>query len=109
MDLITVARFSNYFGMYVVKGRLEAEGIECYAANEHVITMSPMNDIAFGHIRLQVAETDVAAAQEILRDTHISNTGSVTGFNVIERVRQETSPLRIVLLILLAIMLILFI
>lgn len=107
MDFVTIARFSNSFDMYVVKGRLEADGIECFVRDEHTITAIPIYDIALGGIKLQVREADVDAAKEILKTVSYNDSGSVTGFNLMENTKKETKPLRILMLILLALLMLL--
>lgn len=88
MDFVTIARFSNSFDMHVVKGRLEADGITCFVRDEHTITANPMYDIALGGIKLQVQEKDVAAAQELLKDIHYEDSGSMTTFNPYKKASQ---------------------
>ncbi len=93
--------------MHVVKGRLEADGIECFVRDEHTITAIPVYDIALGGIKLQVREQDVEAAKEILKTVSYNDSGSLTGFNVFENAKKETTPLRIFLVILLALLMLL--
>lgn len=104
MDLVTIARFSSYFDAHVIKGRLEAEDIVCFLTDEHQVTINPMYDIALGGIKLKVAENDVELAKEILKTTSYNDSGSISGFNVINKVKQESSALRILLLIILAVL-----
>lgn len=94
--------------MHVVKGRLEADGIECFVRDEHTITTIPIYDIALGGIKLQVQEKDVEAAKEILKTVSYNDSGSLSSFNVFNNTKKETSPLRIFLIILLAILMLLF-
>lgn len=110
MDFVTVARFSNSFDMHVIKFRLENEGIECFVRDEHTITANPLYDIPMGGIKLQVMEKDLEAAREILKDASYNDSGSISTFNIFSKTQNETSPLRIVLLVVFALlMLLLFI
>lgn len=106
MNFVTVARFSSSFDMHVIRGRLEADGIKCFVMDEHTITANPMYDIMLGGIKLKVMEQDVEAALEILKDTSFNDSGSISGFNLINRVKKETSIWRIIILILMFLLLI---
>lgn len=108
MDFVTIARFSNAFDMHVVKGRLEADGIECFVRDEHTITAIPIYDIALGGIKLQVREADVEAAKEILKTVTYEDSGSISTFNVFNATKKESSALRIILIILFALLCLLF-
>lgn len=108
MDFVTVATFSSYFDAYLIKGRLEHEGIRCFIKDENAVTINPMYDIAMGGIKLQVPENEVELAIEILKDTSYNETGSITTFNVFDKVRKEKRPLRIILIILFALLILFF-
>ena len=109
MDFVTVARFSNSFDMHVIKGRLEADGIPCFVRDEHTITAQPFYDIALGGIKLQVQEKDVEAANEILKDVHYEDSGSITGFNPYKKFREADGLLAKVLVVIAVLFLLLFI
>lgn len=65
-QLITIAAFSQPIEAHLVKTRLESEGIECFLANEHIVTMNWLWSNAVGGVELQVKESDVEKATEIL-------------------------------------------
>ncbi len=67
--LVTVATFPDALKARIVKGRLEAEGILCFIADEHTITNQPYLTMAQGGVRLQVQENDSVRAEEIIRVT----------------------------------------
>ncbi len=69
MQLVTIAVFALAFNAQVVKGRLEADGIECYIQDEHTVQVNPMLNNALGGIKLQVKDTDVPLAVSLLRQT----------------------------------------
>lgn len=63
--LITIATFHQPFEAHIVKGRLEAEGVECFVQDEAVAQMV-LYAPAIGGAKLQVRESDAARAAEIL-------------------------------------------
>ncbi len=67
--LVTIATFPDALKARIVKGRLEAEGILCFIADEHTITNQPYLTMIHGGVRLQVQENDTARAEEIIRVT----------------------------------------
>jgi hypothetical protein len=67
--LVTIATFPDALKARIVKGRLEAEGILCFIADEHTITNQPYLTMIHGGVRLQVQENDLARAEEIIRIT----------------------------------------
>jgi hypothetical protein len=64
--LITIATFPDALKAQIMRGRLEAEGIPAFIADEHTITNQPYLYMAYGGVRLQVAEQDQDRAQAIL-------------------------------------------
>lgn len=68
MSLVTIASFSNAFNMHVVKGRLETEGIPCFAKDEHTVSTNPLYAVALGGIKLQVREEDAPEALRIMAE-----------------------------------------
>jgi len=65
--LLTIATFINPLEAHIVRGRLEAEGIETYVAHEHHIWANWFLSTALGGVKLQVKPEDVLRAGEILR------------------------------------------
>lgn len=65
--LITIAVFAVAFHAQLLKGRLEADGIECYIQDEHTVQVNPVLSNALGGIKLQVKEEDVPLAVNLLR------------------------------------------
>jgi hypothetical protein len=64
--LITIATFPDALKAQIMRGRLEAEGIPAYIADEHTITNQPYLYMAYGGVRLQVAEQDQNRAQAVI-------------------------------------------
>ncbi len=104
MDLVTVARFSNSFDLHVIKGKLEHEGIPCYTKDEQTVTIDPLLEVAVGGIKLQVADTDVERANEILKDSYLGNSGSIYTFNLQNKLKGETNALKILLAVIFALL-----
>jgi hypothetical protein len=65
-DAVTVATFWNAPEAYMVRARLEAEGIRAYVADElaTMVTWGLLNNS--GGVKLQVAEKDAERAREVL-------------------------------------------
>ena len=64
--LITITSYSEPIEAYIVKGRLEAEGIPAFIANEHHISLSWYLSHALGGVKIQVHIKDKNKAEEIL-------------------------------------------
>ena len=50
----------------MVRVRLEDEGIECLVPDEFTVIMNPLYSNAVGGVRLQVRESDIERAKEVL-------------------------------------------
>lgn len=64
--LITVAAYSFPYEADLAKGRLEAEAIPAFVADEHTVHIDWLYSNAIGGIKLQVPESDAIRAKEIL-------------------------------------------
>ena len=67
MKLVTLYTFQNPFEVQVVKGRLEAEGIESFIIDEN--TNYTIGPTILEGARLQVKEEDYPKAKHILEKT----------------------------------------
>lgn len=65
--LVTIAVFTLAFHAQLLKGRLEADGIESYVQDEHTVSANPVFNNALGGVKLQVKEEDVPLAVNLLR------------------------------------------
>jgi hypothetical protein len=65
--LITIATFTNPLEAHIVRGRLQAEGIETSVAHEHHIWANWFLSTALGGVKLQVRPEDAQRAEEVLR------------------------------------------
>jgi DNA-directed RNA polymerase subunit RPC12/RpoP len=64
--LITVLTVTYPHELIVIRGRLESEGIACFAQDELTVQVNPFYSNAIGGIKLQVRESDYSKAVEIL-------------------------------------------
>jgi hypothetical protein len=53
----------------IIRGRLEAEGIFCFVKDELTVQVNPFYSNAIGGVKLQVLESDLNRAIEILKET----------------------------------------
>ena len=68
---VIVARFDTMPEAHIAMGRLEAEGIEAWLADEHLVQTDWLYSIAVGGIKLQVRPEQAQRAMQIL-DTDYS-------------------------------------
>lgn len=66
-NFVTVWTFTHPSEAYVVMGRLESEGIECYLVNELTTQVNPFYSNAVGGVKLQVNEEHLPQAIESLK------------------------------------------
>lgn len=59
--------FSHPADMYVLVEKLESEGINCFVQDEMMAQINPFYSNAIGGVKLQVLESDVARASQILQ------------------------------------------
>ncbi|MDR6299565.1 DUF2007 domain-containing protein [Mesonia maritima] len=64
--LVTVARFQYSSEAQIIKGRLVAENIETFLADEYIIDTDPLISNAIGGVKLQVWKEDKILAEEVL-------------------------------------------
>ncbi|SRR4030042_2714525 len=67
-DLATIAQFSQGAEAYIMRGRLETEGIGCFIADEHLISINWLYSNAIGGVKLQVKKSDIEKAKKILAE-----------------------------------------
>jgi hypothetical protein len=72
-EFVTIAVFRLPHEYAVVKARLESEGIPCFAKDERTVLYTNVN----GGIKLQVPDTDVEQAMDILTDAGIETVDGV--------------------------------
>ena len=64
--MVTVGVFDNMVDAHIALGRLQAEGVPCGLADEHLVQTDWLYSIAVGGIKLQVEEAYEQRAREIL-------------------------------------------
>ena len=65
MGLVTIKKSHIGAELYVLKSRLESEGIKCYLRNE--FTTQIMNYLPSFEVELQVSDADLERARELLQ------------------------------------------
>jgi hypothetical protein len=65
---ITIRTFTYPQDAFIIKGRLEAEGIECFLKDELTVQVDNFYTNALGGVKLQVRESDRDRAEEILTE-----------------------------------------
>lgn len=63
-ELVTIAEFDNVNQAYLLKARLEAEGIRVYLLNENINTILPA--FAWGGVKVQVNLHDSFRAMDVI-------------------------------------------
>ena len=64
--LITIATFNQLIDTQLCKTKIESEGIECFIVDERIVSKDWLHPYVVGDIKLQVNQTDVERANEIL-------------------------------------------
>lgn len=64
--MVNVATFDTIIEASISKGRLEAEGVPCWLADEHMVQTDMLTSPAIGGIKLQVSEEWAQKARDIL-------------------------------------------
>ena len=62
----TIARFQYSTEAQIIKGRLEADGIQVFLSDNLTIDTDPLVSNAIGGVKLKVLSTDALKAQHIL-------------------------------------------
>ena len=65
---VTIKTFTYATEVAVIRGRLESEGIECAVQDELTVQANPFYSNAIGGVKLQVRQSDVRKAIEILEE-----------------------------------------
>ncbi len=68
-QFITIHTFNYPHEAYVIKTRLESEGIEVFLKDENTVQAYNFLSNALGGVKLQVRESDVKEAMKILNET----------------------------------------
>ncbi|QXP64074.1 DUF2007 domain-containing protein [Polaribacter sp. HaHaR_3_91] len=68
MSLITIKKSHNISDLFILKSRLESEGIKCFLLNEFTTQLMP-HMLSF-EVELQVYGTDLDKVKEILTEVN---------------------------------------
>jgi hypothetical protein len=63
---VTLASFSNPLNAHILCGKLQAEGVECHLADEHIVTANWLYANAVGGVKLRVRREQADRALLIL-------------------------------------------
>ncbi|APX99117.1 putative signal transducing protein [Lacinutrix venerupis] len=66
----TIARFQYSTEAQIIKGRLEAEGVQVFLSDNFTIETDPLVSNAIGGIKMKVLSKDAMKAQHILNSIH---------------------------------------
>ena len=70
-QLITIKTFTYPHEAYIIRGKLDSEGIETFLKDEMTVQVNNFYSNAVGGVKLQVLEQDVARALEIIGESEI--------------------------------------
>ena len=79
MELTTIATFDNMPAAHIAKGRLEAEGINCWLKDENLGQTDWLYNIAVGWIKLEVEPHDAERARAILNTDYSGDVDTQDG------------------------------
>lgn len=68
-ELITIASFTDYIQANVAKTKIESEGIDCWLADDIIVTLNWFYSRVYGGVKLKVRGSDVDSAKSALEDT----------------------------------------
>lgn len=66
-----IAEFQFTSEAHILKGKLEAAGVEVFMRDSHTIDADPLMSQALGGVKLFVHTTEMEKAREILTDIHL--------------------------------------
>ncbi len=66
--LVDIASFMNPILAHIVRGRLEASGIESWLANDTIFGVHPAHAWIDGGVKVRVRESDVERAAALLKE-----------------------------------------
>lgn len=68
MELVTLQTFSNPIDAHMLKSKLESEDIQCFLADENMVTLNPLSNIGIGGIKLKIRREDAERALAIVNE-----------------------------------------
>jgi DNA-directed RNA polymerase subunit RPC12/RpoP len=67
--IVTFESYSDPMLAEIIKGRLEANGIDCYIADGNTIGANPLYNNALGGVKIKVFEHDIEKCKAILAES----------------------------------------
>jgi hypothetical protein len=74
-NFVTLKTFTYVSETIIIRGRLEAEGIECFVQDELTVQVDPFYSNALGGVKLKVRESQLEEALEILKESGYASDG----------------------------------
>lgn len=65
-DLVTIASFRDYVQANIAKTKLESEGVDCWIADDVVVTLNWFESQLLGGVKLRVRESESREARAAL-------------------------------------------
>nr|WP_294942690.1 DUF2007 domain-containing protein [uncultured Mucilaginibacter sp.] len=94
-DFVTILTKRLPQDLWLIKGRLEAEGIHCFMKDELTVQSNNLWSNAVGGVKLQVPESEVDEALSILRDLGYIEEQGLLGDDLLTKIDKATSTLPI--------------
>jgi hypothetical protein len=69
--IVVYQTFSDPINANIVKGLLDSQGIECFLADENIVTLNALYSNAVGGVKLNVFEKDVERISALLESENI--------------------------------------
>jgi hypothetical protein len=66
--IVTLTSYYDPMEAQIVRGRLEANGIQCFIADDNILAANPFYNQALGGVKIKVFEHDVGRCREILAE-----------------------------------------
>jgi len=86
--LSTIFSSNSPIDCYILKGRLETEGITCFIFDEHIVSVNPFKAVAVGGVKLKIPQEKFNQAEKILflisRNTLIDENGGYLITDILE-------------------------
>jgi len=92
-DFVTVLTRPYPQELYVIKSRLESDGIECFLKDELTVQSNNFWSNAVGGVKLQVQEQDVKQAIELLKELGYIKEEQIYSEDLLTRIDNKTSSL----------------
>lgn len=73
--IITLASYYDPMEAQIVRGRLEANGISCFIADDNMLAANPFYNQALGGVKLKVFEHDLEQCRGILTEEAVLEAG----------------------------------